>query len=127
MHWRKSTWTLILWTGLMVVWLVSSVSATARGCADSGGHSDDCTAYVGLVGAIILFVGLAGALLLAAVWFATRGTIRRGEGRWGDPTPLTPEQDHRDRQRVSNAPRGPGPGSADSGSAGLRDRDLRQS
>ena len=85
MHRRKSTWALIVWTLLMVAWLVASVTATATNCPASGGSADDCGAYVGIAASIVLCLWLVGAATISIIWYATRAKGAGGEVRWGDP------------------------------------------
>ena len=90
MHWRKTTWALIAWTALMVVWLIASATATATSCPATGGSADDCRGYVGIAVGVILFIWFAGAVPLSIVWSATRGQPGRREARWGDPDERPP-------------------------------------
>jgi hypothetical protein len=83
MRWRKSTWAVIGWTALAVVWLAFSVSATAASCQASGAPAGDCGGYVGLAVVVIASIWLAGVALLLVIWFATRREVGGGDERWG--------------------------------------------
>ena len=79
-RWRKMTWTILVWTGLIVAWMVSAGGSTAdeaSKCTDSTFLSAaDCetatSAGGGLAIMLIGFVGFVGFVALALVWFMTR-------------------------------------------------------
>lgn len=87
MHWRRSTWALIAWTALMLVWLVASASATATGCAETGGSSGECGAYAWVAAVIIGLVWLAVAVPLSILWYTRRRSV---PARWGGGTDIEP-------------------------------------
>jgi len=83
--WRKSTWALLIWCALILVWAVAGGSAAAEDCknnADGGGFlskqdiSDACEAGAGLGVAVILFIGFVGFCFFSLIWFMTRSSRR---------------------------------------------------
>ncbi len=83
-HWRKMTWVLLGWVGLIVLWIVvgakSAIDETAAAAcaAESDGFLtvEDCTAAqeigTGIGVALILGLGFVGFVVLSIVWFMTR-------------------------------------------------------
>jgi hypothetical protein len=93
LHWRKMTWTLALWSGLMAAWLVTTAfvnSDAAATCANdpevgSGAlEQQDCITAAGTgidVGAPwIVALWLVGGGLLGILWFTSRPLWRQGHG-----------------------------------------------
>lgn len=85
-HWRKMTWAILIWSGLMAAWLIA-------GIASVGGHDSYCeahrTAYLSLrdcetfhsagedVGAAVGIAALVvvwffGFVILSLIWFMTK-------------------------------------------------------
>jgi membrane protein YdbS with pleckstrin-like domain len=87
MHWRRSTWALVIWTALTVVWLITSATATASDCTETGGSSDECGHYAQVAILAVLSIWLVVALPLGAYWYTRRKT---GDG---EAQPLDP-MDH---------------------------------
>jgi hypothetical protein len=104
LHWRKMTWTLVLWSGLMTAWLVATAfvsSDAAATCATAPGvtsalETQDCINAAGTgidVGALwIVGLWLVGSGLLGLLWFTSRPLWRQGHGmrfrRLGSPLTL---------------------------------------
>ena len=76
LHWRKTTWALVLWSAAAVIWLLAGNSGAV------------------LVG----FLWLVGTVGLGYVWFMTQPLFRRGRG-FGDGFFVRPG---RGRWRVVN-------------------------
>ncbi len=72
MHWRKSTWALVAWTVLCLLWMLYSARATASSWAATGCDVSECGAYVGIAVGIVLFVWLLVALPLGIYWYTRR-------------------------------------------------------
>lgn len=83
--WRKMTWAIFVWTGLIVAWMIggaSAVSNEADKCATDPSvtsgilSKQDCidatTAGGGIGIALIGFIGFVGFVALAIVWFMTK-------------------------------------------------------
>jgi hypothetical protein len=73
MHWRKSTWALIAWTALCLLWMLYSAWATANGNA-AGCDPSECGTYVGIAIGIVVFAWLLVAVPLGAYWYTRRNT-----------------------------------------------------
>jgi hypothetical protein len=79
-HWRRSTWALIIWTVLILVWVIAGGGSAADQCADSTGDAflsaDDaqtaCNVGAGIGIVIVLFIGFVGFVFLSLIWFMTR-------------------------------------------------------
>lgn len=76
-HWRKMTWVLVLWTGLMLVWIIGGATSADTSDKDCGtlskeaceGAQDAGTAIgVGL----LIFLWFLGFVVLSLVWFMSR-------------------------------------------------------
>jgi len=82
--WRKMTWALIVWTGLILVWMVEGGSSAASECAKETGDgflsaSDAqaaCEAGAGLGVLFIALIGFFGFVFLSLIWFMTRPKTR---------------------------------------------------
>jgi Zn-dependent protease with chaperone function len=93
LEWRKMTWAVALWIGVIVAWGVhaaSTSSTVVAGCAadpafgPSALSQQDCIAQatIGIEFGIvpIAIVGLLGLIVLGVLWFATRPLWRQGYG-----------------------------------------------
>jgi hypothetical protein len=67
-RWRKMTWALIIWSALIVVWMIS---AGGNDC-DSAASQSGCEAGTGIAILLIAFIGFFGFIFLTAIWFMTR-------------------------------------------------------
>ena len=83
--WRKMTWAILVWTALIVVWMIaggSAVSDQADKCATDPSVTSgilskqeciDATNVGGGIGILFVgFVGFVGFVALAIVWFMTK-------------------------------------------------------
>ena len=80
-HWRKMTWAIVIFSGLMLLWLIVGITS-----ADNSSHcahetsrffsKSDCTAArdvgTGIGAAIISTLWFVGFLVLSLIWFMTR-------------------------------------------------------
>ena len=75
-HWRQMTWVLVLWLAIGVAGFASVASVIAcEGLTDTALY--DCRAQNAILGVVGMF-WLIGAVILAAIWSATRP----GGGPW---------------------------------------------
>jgi hypothetical protein len=79
--WRKMTWVLVVWCGLILVWVASSTSSathkTAAECAHPGlltrkACEEANNAGTGIGIALIFFIGFFGFAFFSLIWFMTR-------------------------------------------------------
>jgi Mn2+/Fe2+ NRAMP family transporter len=81
-RWRLSTWALIIWTGLMVAWLVAAAGSDGANCAAEPTRDlrEACEAGeavgTGLGVAFILFIWFLGFVVLSLVWVMRRHSRR---------------------------------------------------
>lgn len=75
-HWRKSTWALVIWTVLMILWLATTLqrefncdreSGAARAVCDAGA-SIGMSLGPSLVGVVWFF----GLVTIGLIWLASR-------------------------------------------------------
>jgi hypothetical protein len=74
------TWVILVWTGLIVAWMVSAGNSTADSAAsctdDAYLSAQDCADATNVGGGLAImfigFVGFIGFVALALVWFMTR-------------------------------------------------------
>lgn len=76
-RWRKATWALVIWTGLMALWAVAGVSAVGDNCAGRTGSAlEACQAGTAIGGGIgltlIAMVWFIGFIVLALIWLMSR-------------------------------------------------------
>jgi hypothetical protein len=69
MHWRKSTWAFVIWTGLMILGLLAVPSAAANICSK---WPSDCGGYEAIWALAVLFFWLLGAAPLSIILYATK-------------------------------------------------------
>jgi hypothetical protein len=74
-HWRKMTWALIGWTGLMGWWLISYVAES--NCSDQVGKYQNakqtgCEAGTSIGIFMILIVAFLGFVVLGMIWLMSR-------------------------------------------------------
>lgn len=76
-RWRKMTWVLLIWTGLMTVWIIGGATSADTADKDCGtlsqasceGAQDAGTAIgVGL----LIFLWFLGFIVLSLIWFMSR-------------------------------------------------------
>jgi hypothetical protein len=78
-RWRLSTWLLIIWTVLMIVWLVSGVGGS--NCSNQTGtyqHAKQtgCEAGTAIGATLIVVIWFLGYIPLGLFWFIGRGRSR---------------------------------------------------
>lgn len=121
-HWRKTTWALGAWVGLMITWLVVSVlTRTDAGAAcakkfdvTSGSQSQaDCVYAAEAIGGfdplIVVGIAIVGLAVLTLVRFMTRPLWRQGHGasfrRYATPLTLEEKRARRELAGGSDAAR----------------------
>lgn len=66
-HWRKATWTLVIWTIIGVLWIWGGWAAVGEG------GTTDAEAVGGAIGTgIVIFFWFLGFVVLSIIWFASR-------------------------------------------------------
>ena len=93
LHWRKMTWSLVVWSGIVLGWLfvvafrptdaaagcvtdsagVALEEITKQNCLDAAGRS-------GLEIVVLLGLWLVGVAVLGVIWFESRPLWRQGYG-----------------------------------------------
>lgn len=68
MRWRKMTWAIVIWTVLMLIWVISGLNAAGA----SGNTSTAYAAGVGIAITFIFFIWFVGFIILALIWFMSR-------------------------------------------------------
>lgn len=79
-HWRKMTWVLIVWCGLILLWAIVGGANSASTCANQTGSAylsaqaakNACDAGTGIGVALILLIGFFGFVFFSIIWFMTR-------------------------------------------------------
>lgn len=71
--WRKMTWAIVLWSGLMLAWLIGGLSAVGDLPAP-GTAAEEAGAAIGTgIGVTFIFgIWFLGFIVLAIIWFMTR-------------------------------------------------------
>jgi hypothetical protein len=71
---RKATWGLIIWTGLMALWAFSGAMNASSSCADAT-YGTACAAGAGI--GIMLLGGLwfMGFIVGSVIWFASKPKV----------------------------------------------------
>jgi hypothetical protein len=74
---RKATWLVIIWNGLMALWVISGLSAVEDTCAGlSGSELQSCEIGANIGGglglALIGLVWFVGFLITGAIWLMSR-------------------------------------------------------
>jgi hypothetical protein len=69
MGWRKSTWAFVLWTGLVLLWMVSGAS---KADCQNQTYTTACQAGLGIGLTIILFIWFLVAVPMSIIWYATK-------------------------------------------------------
>ena len=75
--WRKTTWVIIAWCVLIVVWVIAGTAS--NDCAHQTGSAflsaqdaqNACDAGTGIGVALVLFIGFIGFVFLSLIWFMT--------------------------------------------------------
>jgi hypothetical protein len=76
MHWRKSSWALIIWTALMIWGVFSSAWAAAKLCAETTRtYPGDCSGSVLFSVYVVLFIWFVVAVPL---WVIRHSAKRKG-------------------------------------------------
>jgi len=80
-HWRKMTWAIVIFSALMLLWLIVGITSADNSshCAQETSRffsKSDCTAArdvgTGIGAAIISTLWFIGFLVLSLIWFMTR-------------------------------------------------------
>ena len=73
-HWRKMTWALVVFTGLMTVWIVAAgVDRPSKDCPPGDTlcvNASDTGTAVGV--GLLVFLFFLGFVILSLVWFMSR-------------------------------------------------------
>ncbi|CAN5472986.1 hypothetical protein BH20ACT15_BH20ACT15_02390 [soil metagenome] len=71
-HWRKMTWVLIIWTVLILIWMIAGAAGNDCGSETSEATQSGCEAGTGIGVAIIGLLGFFGFVFLSLIWLMTR-------------------------------------------------------
>ena len=71
-HWRKMTWVLIIWTALILVWMIAGAAGNDCASETSEAAESGCEAGTGIGVALIGVLGFMGFVFLSLIWFMTR-------------------------------------------------------
>lgn len=79
LRWRKMTWVLLLFTGLMAVWIVSATSQADCEKELSSASQSGCEIGTGLGVTFLFLLWFVGFLILSIVWLMSRGGSNRAQ------------------------------------------------
>lgn len=76
-RWRKATWALVIFSVLMLIWIVGGVSATSNNCAGmTGTELETCQAATAIGGGIgvtfLIIIWFVGFIVLGLIWLMSR-------------------------------------------------------
>jgi len=75
LHWRKMTWTVLIFNVLMVIWLVTGLTASTGSC--NGLDANTCAAASdvghGIAATLQIVVWVLGDIILGVLWLVTKG------------------------------------------------------
>jgi len=76
-RWRKATWAILLFSGLMLVWIIGGVGAVSDNCAGKTGSAlEACQAGTAIGGGIavtfIIVIWFIGFVVLGLIWMMSR-------------------------------------------------------
>lgn len=80
--WRKSTWALLIWTVLMVIWLIS-IGSAGNDCttqfqgAYQGAKTTGCEAGAGIAASVVIVIWFLGYIPLGLIWMMSRSRRRQ--------------------------------------------------
>jgi len=72
LRWRKMTWLLLIFSGVMFAWMAAAVSQADCEEEISGASQAGCEAGTGIGVILLFFIWLIGFLVLSVIWFMTR-------------------------------------------------------
>jgi hypothetical protein len=80
-HWRKASWTLVIWNVLMLLWVVSGTAGLSSNCAGRTGDALAACQAGTAIGAgigvtLIAMIWFFGFVVLALVWLMSRPSRR---------------------------------------------------
>jgi hypothetical protein len=71
-HWRKMTWVLIVWSVLIVVWMIAGAAGNDCGSQTTELNQNACDTGTGIGVALIGLLGFFGFVFLSLIWLMTR-------------------------------------------------------
>jgi hypothetical protein len=71
-RWRKATWALVIWTGLIALWLVAGLSAVGNTPAGTEAEQAGRAIGAGIGVTLILFIWFIGFIVLGLIWLMSR-------------------------------------------------------
>jgi predicted small integral membrane protein len=79
-HWRKMTWVLIIWSALMLAWIINA--GVGADCSEQVGQyqqakQSGCEAGTGIGIGLLITLWFMGFVVLGMVWFMTRPKTSR--------------------------------------------------
>lgn len=73
---RKMTWALLIWSGLIIAWMVAGGAASDCLAEPDQLSREACEAGTGIGVALIALIGFFGFVPLSIIWFMTRPKTR---------------------------------------------------
>jgi len=76
-RWRKATWAILIFSALMLIWIIAGVSANSNNCAGMTGDAlTTCQAGTAIGGGIgvtlIVIIWFVGFIVLGLIWLMSR-------------------------------------------------------
>jgi hypothetical protein len=71
-HWRKTSWVIVIWTALFVLWLVGGVNAANQVPVGSSAEAAGRAIGTGIGVSLIIGLWFIGFIVLSLIWFMTR-------------------------------------------------------
>jgi putative copper export protein len=75
-RWRKMTWALIIWSGLMLAWVIGGTTANKCASYADAASKSGCQAGTAIGVGLIIGLWFMGFVVLALIWFMTRPKSR---------------------------------------------------
>lgn len=69
-HWRKMTWALIVWTVIMVTWMIGGSVSAQKGCDPN--YQGACNTGTAIGVGLLIGLWFLGFVVLSLIWFMTR-------------------------------------------------------
>ena len=75
-HWRKATWTIVIWTALMAALAIAAANSGNQTCARQT-YASSCAAWTAIDVMLLLLSWFIGFIVASLIWLLSRPPRRR--------------------------------------------------
>ena len=70
-HWRKATWTIVIWTALMAALAIAAANSGNQTCARQT-YASSCSAWTAIDVMLLVLIWFIGFIVVGLIWLLSR-------------------------------------------------------